>query len=650
MPRWLRRPLLLTQSCNVFHSRAISKVARLYVTKFIIERKIIMGKIKKRYAFLAISLALMLLGSIFASLIQSNFGSVVVKEINWITDNGYSMNGWLFIPANATTENPAPAVVTSHGMFNNKGMQDLNFVELARRGFVVLAQDMPSHGDSDDVDGFVGTLTGLYESVKELAEMPFVDSSRIGITGHSLGGMSCNTAVTLDNYAATPLIAAVLLNSADATYTDTNGFANIYGSRDVGIIAGQYDEWFFDDVDANGDPTLPKDFIYNKNAQSILYFGKDPAGLELRKANTFYTETVDGETAHRVIYTPAIIHPWSHFSYRSTVGTIEFFDKVLDAPIDIAPTNQIWQWKVVANAAGLIGFFIFMVSLTLVLIKLPFFSDLSVETPVAPRPVSKAGKFWFFGALILGSAFAALVYFPILTVLGASAGYIPGIAQSSPNGVGFWAAACGLFGILSMVVSYFLFGKKNGLDLSQVGVKLPLKKLGKTVLLAAIVLIFTVGSVFVADYLFMADFRIWVLAVRAFKMDQLGYALLYAPLFLLYYVANSVAGNCFNYNDIGVKDGKGKWLNLLLVALSAVLPAIVLLLMQYIPYFAGSDLLWPQNNMYGVWLFPMLVILPGAAVVSRIIYKQTKNPYLPGIICGILVAIISCSNTLTMIG
>ena len=176
-----------------------------------------MAKHSKRNIVLAVSLVLMLVSCIFTSAIQTNFGSVSVKEINWVTDNGYTMNAWLFVPDSATAENPAPAVVTSHGMFNNKGMQDLNFVELSRRGFVVLAQDMPSHGDSEDVDGFVGTLTGLYESVKELAEMPFVDSTRIGITGHSLGGMSSNMAVTLDNMAETPLVEAVLLNSADGT-------------------------------------------------------------------------------------------------------------------------------------------------------------------------------------------------------------------------------------------------------------------------------------------------------------------------------------------------------------------------------------------------------------------------------------------------
>ena len=609
-----------------------------------------MGKHKKRNVILAISLVLMLISCIFTSMIQTNFGKVEIKEINWVTDNGYSMNAWVFIPENATAENPAPAVVTSHGMFNNKGMQDLNFVELARRGFVVLAQDMPAHGDSDDADGYAGSMMGMYESVKVLAKMPFVDSTRIGVTGHSLGGMSCNISVQLDNYATTPLIAAVLLNSADGEYTVDGQFANIYGTRDVGIVAGQYDEWFFDDVDADGNPTLPKDFIYNKNAQCILYFGQDPTGQPLREANTIYTDTVDGVEAMRVIYNPDIIHPWSHFSYKSTVGTIEFFDAALDAPISIAPTNQIWQWKVVSNTVGLIGFFMFMVALALVLAQTSFFK-LDVAQAVAPRAVTKGGKVWFFAAAAVAVAFAAVSYFPILTKLASSSGYAPtisGTRQSSPMGVSMWAAACGLFAVVSMLVSYFCYGKKHGVDLAEVGVKISLKNLGKTVLLALTVVASMLVILGVADYLFMADFRIWVVAFRAFKVEQLGITFApYAFLFMVYFVANSVSVNCFNYNDIG---GKQKWVNIALLALAAGLPAIILLLMQYIPYFSGSDLMWPQNNMYGVWLFPMLVTLPGSAIVSRIIYKHTKNPYLGGIICAIVVAIMSCTNTLTIPG
>ena len=606
-------------------------------------------KKSKRNLILLVSVVLMLFSCIFASMIQTNFGKVQVKEINWVTHNGYTMNAWLFIPENATAETPAPAVVVSHGMFNNKSMQDLNFVELARRGFVVLAQDMPSHGDSDDVNGFAPTFMGLYESVKELAEMPFVDSTRIGITGHSLGGMSSNTAVTIDNMYPTQLVKAVLLNCADGEYVDGDGnFTNIYGSRHMGIVAAQYDEWFFDDTDANGNPTLPREFINNKNAQSILYFGQDPAGKELRQANTIYHETIDGQDAIRVIYTPAIIHPWSHFSYRSTVGTIEFFDTALTAPISIAPNNQIWQWKVVFNTIGLIGFFMFMVSLPLVLVKKPFFAELAVEEPVAPSATNKTGLIWFFGSLILGIAVGTLTYFPILTKLNSAAGYLsgPGTIMSSPRGVSAWACACGVFSILSMVVSYFFYGKKNGLDLAAVGAKISIKKLVKTIILSLVVLAATLSTVFLADYFFKADFRIWVLAVRAFKVEQMFLSFApYAFLFLVYYVANSVAVNCFNYNTIGKK-----WMNIAILALSAAMPAIILLLLQYIPYFSGSDLMWPHNNMYGVWLFPMLVILPGAAIVSRIIYKHTKNPYIGGIICGIMVAIISCTNTLTYVG
>ena len=44
-----------------------------------------------------------------------------------------------FSEAGRTADNPAPAVVTSHGYLNNKEMQDLNYVELARRGFVAFA-------------------------------------------------------------------------------------------------------------------------------------------------------------------------------------------------------------------------------------------------------------------------------------------------------------------------------------------------------------------------------------------------------------------------------------------------------------------------------------------------------------------------------
>ena len=43
----------------------------------------------------------------------------------------------------------------------------------------------------------------------------------------------------------------------------------------------------------------------------------------------------------------------------------------------------------------------------------------------------------------------------------------------------------------------------------------------------------------------------------------------------------------------------------------------------------------------------MAFVLFGAALMSRIIYKKTKNPYLAGLISACLVTLINCSNTFT---
>lgn len=604
------------------------------------------SRTRKTAIVLCISIVLMLVSAIVTMCIQTGFGSITIKELHWETENGYAMDGWLFIPDGVSAENPAPGIVTSHGMYNNKGMQDANFVELARRGYVVLAQDMPSHGESENVNNVGLVTSGLYQSVKVLANLPYVDKTRIGITGHSMGGMSCNAAIAQDNQAEEQLISAVLLNCADATYVDDNGdWTNVYGSRDAGIMAAQYDEFFMQDTDENGNTTLPKDYVKYHNAQSFLYFGTDPTGQELRQSDTVYVENVDGQDAIRVIYNPAITHPWSHFSKRATTAVISFFEEAFGAPNPIAADNQIWQAKEAFNLVGLIGFGMFVTSFTIMMVKTPFFSSLSAKELVAPRAVSGKGKAWFWGSLLLGAIFGSVVYVPIMLNAKTFTVFYDGWPQSSPWGVCLWAAACGLFAILSMVVSYFAFGKKNGLDLAAVGVKISLSKLGKTILLALIVVCVSFGCVFFVDYFFKADFRIWVLAVKTFAVDKIAVAVFpYAVFFLVYYVGNSVALNCFNYNDIG---GKRRWINTAIVAVAAVLPAVVLLLLQYLPFFAGGDLMFRSANMQVVWLFPMLVILPVAAIISRKIYRETNNPYLPGIILGIIITMISCSNTLT---
>ena len=76
-------------------------------------------------------------------------GGVILKDVRFAGDNGLTQSGLLYVPSSATAAKPAPAVLASHGYINTREMQSPFAIELARRGFVVLAMDMTGHGYSE---------------------------------------------------------------------------------------------------------------------------------------------------------------------------------------------------------------------------------------------------------------------------------------------------------------------------------------------------------------------------------------------------------------------------------------------------------------------------------------------------------------------
>ena len=606
-----------------------------------------MEKVKKQAKiWLCISIALMLLASIVVSAIQTNGGHVTMKELNIETDLGYSMSAYLFIPETATAETPAPAVVVSHGYLNNKEMTDANYVELARRGFVVLAIDQPCHGDSEIMAQRIPN--GVDQGVLAVSRMPFVDVDRIGVTGHSMGGGSCNTAVAVDNERENPLISAVLIHCNDPTVKNSDGnYVNAYGNRNVGVIAVQYDEFFHKWVDESGIARQAPYYMGSPTAQAFLHFGVDPTGLDKRDAYTYYSETVDGEECFHVIYRPDVIHPWSHFSAKSETCVIDFFTKALNAPNPIDSSNQVWQWKEAFNFVGLVALAIFICAFGTLMLFTPTFESLRTKEVVQPAKLAdNKAKFWFWGSLAAGVLFSCLIY-----INAVAFGNTKAVSQTEAMGLGVWSTLCGLFTILSMVVFYQCYGKKHGMNLAELGVKMPLKKLGLSILLGVIIAVMAYVCVFTADYFFYADFRIWTLAIKAFEAPILKY-LPYGLLFVTFYIASSVANNCFNYNEIGGKS----WVNTIIVALFTALPAIILPAIQYTTYFTQKHMMWQQmalgaNNvnppMYVLWLFPIILILFASTVINRVLYKVTKNPYVGGVVNVIMVTLLTITNTCT---
>ena len=607
-------------------------------------------KIKSAKFWVVVALLLCLISSVGASAVQTGGGSIEYHDVTMVTDSGNELDALLLIPENATVENPAPAIVTSHGWYNNREMQDLNYVEYARRGYVVISISMYGHGDSQVITS--GTWwddnnngNGMYDAVKYLTRLPFVDASRIGVTGHSNGGLASRESMLQDEEG---LISAALIVSNDSVYYDEDGnFANPFGSRDVGVVACQYDEFFHRVAKEDGSKSAPRDYIDQVTAQSFLNFGADPSGLEPRRSYEYYHETIDGEDAIRVIFNPDMTHPWAHFSKNVVASSVEFFDMALDAPIKLEPNNQTWQWKAFFNAVGLVGFFLFAASFAIVLSESSYFAVAKLGDCGKPLPApSGKGKAWYWGGYVACTVFAMLAY--VLIYKWCNNNRPEFFSQPATWYIGMWTLLCGVFTILVLFLSYKFNGKASGLVLKERGVVLGGKQLWRTIVLAFTVIVSTYMLVYLSDFFFLTDYRLWCYAtVRAFAPHHFATIFKYLVFWLVYYIALSVATNGFNF----VSYGKGGWVAVLLQMVFVALGPVIMVIVQY-GTFRSTGFMWTETTglggpIIGIWLYPIIVILPLAVLVCNVIYRHTKNPYIGGIIMGTIACVISVTNTLT---
>ena len=278
-----------------------------------------------------------------AWVLQTDFGNLAIKDVRTVGPNGKILPGTLYVPESATAENPAPAVVNIHGWWKSREAEQFLSLELARRGYVVFNIDMSGHGDNEIWDDDVSRGDDVYGALKMLEDIVYVDSSRIGATGHSSGGSAIDAAFTRAQEAGGVGFASLLFVGKDPTYRDSDGnYFNKYGGIDVGGIASQYDDWYYNDADENGEwRNAPRDFLKTEYAKSFVGFG-DPSSVSGNVVSgQYYTEEVDGRTASRVLYNPVQIHSWNVLSPTVVKQAVEYFETTMPAASSLAPENQI---------------------------------------------------------------------------------------------------------------------------------------------------------------------------------------------------------------------------------------------------------------------------------------------------------------------
>ncbi|MEZ6066051.1 MAG: alpha/beta fold hydrolase [Planctomycetaceae bacterium] len=126
------------------------------------------------------------------------------RTLSIVTEGDQRLPCDLYLPDAATADAPRAAIIALHptgplgkrivagdGPRTNRQYA----VELARRGYVVIAPDYPSFGDYAcdfrDARYQSGTMLGIFNHMRcvdYLQSLPEVDGNRIGVIGHSLGG------------------------------------------------------------------------------------------------------------------------------------------------------------------------------------------------------------------------------------------------------------------------------------------------------------------------------------------------------------------------------------------------------------------------------------------------------------------------------
>ena len=614
---------------------------------------------KQSRTLLVISLVLVLISILVSGAVQTSFGTVEVREISLVTRVG-TLTGYLLVPNTATVDTPAPAIVTSHGYLNNREMQDINYVELSRRGYVVFAMNAYKHGDSSVPDPrFANTISvqsgGMVDAVEYLASLPFVDATRIGVTGHSMGGGFANTTATyytgLERQALAngeSLAQAKLLNKVAAALpvgmypSDLAANSDHSGSSgclcDLGVIVGKFDE-FFAAAGNQGTRLLSSDLT--RNLLAVQTGIQQTAPLDEGK---LYANPNNGYIL--AVYNPTETHAQNHFSLQTAGDVVSFFQAALPAPHPLPSGNQIWWLKELFNLVGLVGFFMFLVPFTDLLLSLPFFGELRTAG-ITPVPALETGRQRgrLASAMVVNVLLCVVLIFPLMM-----AGYLLLISkwlpQDTTGGIGLWAVGCGLVGWLALRIGS---GKLKGRS-REFGVRISWRSFGKTLLLAAAVVSAAYVLVFLADYLFQVDFRIWSFDVRIFSASKIWVALKYLPFFLAYFVVNSImiSRNTFaNWSE-----RKQTWMSILFNILT---PAVFLAL-SYLPLLfngftfwglvlAPGSLLSSAGALVPILMIPFVPILGIAGYLNIKLYRITGSIWLGALLNALLITMITVANT-----
>ena len=589
--------------------------------------------------------------SFLASLVQTSFGKVDIKSFVLPTQNGQHLVYDLYRPGSASKENKAPFVIVVPGFQRSKEALSNIAIELSRRGIVVALIDPYAQGlSSSSLQRRSATKEGygmfaLVDFAYTNKHFNYIDKNKIATTGHSMGG---NAAIRGGNYFGRQAlknnqlsklhsiyISGYVLTLKDNILDDINSNAGMsYALYDEGAFRNELSGW-----DASDMKIAPESIRFVN--QGLLNSNKQVSVVEL---GNYYGST--NNRSLRVVHNEELIHPFQPYNSIATANQIEFFMKVFDLKMPINSSNQIWQWKELLTLISMISALLMLIPLTKLLLTLKPFISLVMEVPKPLPTQTIQAKIIFWFIFLLGATIACISFIPMVDaakVIFPEASnreltwFFP---QRMNNSVMLWAAFNGVIGYLLFFTSYYFFGRKHGLSSLNWGANVTKLYLLKSIILAVIVFGTYYLFLFTIYFIFHVDYRFWFMGVRIFQPEMLSILLMYAPLFFIFFLSNSL-----RINGSMRFENQPEWLSMLIGGIGNSLGLMMIIVIQYMTFALTGTVFWTDNWLSVNLLFaivPMMFVLP---YFHRYFFKMTGRIYLGPMITTLVFIMILSTNT-----
>ncbi|MBR0451149.1 MAG: hypothetical protein IJI78_04080 [Oscillospiraceae bacterium] len=627
----------------------------------------------KKKANLIVCALCVLLATVFMFLadgIQRNHGTIEIIDGTIPAEDGY-LTYKMYKPVTALESVKAPAVLLLHGYQNDHETCAAYAIELARRGAVVLCLDEYGHGASSVGllrRGYVNHVVkvnygndseaeGTYKKIggskryrilmnfsnlsffndhyskddagnaildsscggsiayKYLSTLPYVDSSRMAVSGHSMGTWS-SWSVAAD-YAGTDIQPKAIVLQCGELFTDDVYNSDKIKFSNVLLLQAKYDEfsYFRDYQKTVGDNLLKSDL-------RTSFLGTTAAEAEWNKT---YGSFDDGSARRmELLYTN---HRLTTHHLGGLAVAMDWFDKAIDLPVKLADTDLVAKGKEYLVLGAMLLILASLFPLMNLLLETPFFSGVKQEFPSKESMTTKKG--WTKGALI--TILLSGLTFPFMTQLGHA--LLP-----LPEGVFRMTVGNGFLGwYLLLIIVMLITGaitrknlKKSGLTIEQIDWSVFFKSL----LLALVLMVYMYIVNLIYCWLFDLDLRfIWPF-FRPFTAKRFLQFLVYIPVFIIFYLLNNSKIMRDLRTDATYEEGtKGflkNWLNNFLLMAGGVL---IIVLIEYIPFFAnigpGADVLF-GSTFGGPFMSILILFVPQVmffSILCTYAYRKTGRAY-----------------------